>query len=159
VYKIRRKLGLTSGGQTRFVNLKGGAFERVLKFMNAGEKTICLSAKWQDIETPTLENFVLVSVPDFHGSEMSSFKNGGVCGQVQARPDHALSEMPVTLTSGGQTRFVNLKGGAFERVLKFMNAGEKTICLSAKWEDIETPTLENFVLVSVPDFHGAEGGK
>ena len=89
----------------------------------------------------------------------AGFTNGGVCGQVQARPDHALSEMPVTLTSGGQTRFVNLKGGAFERVLKFMNAGEKTICLRAKWEDIETPTLENFVLVSVPDFHGAEGGK
>ena len=93
------------------------------------------------------------------GAAQSKFQNGAVCGKVLARPEHELSEMPVTLTSGGETRFVNLEGTAFERLLKFVTAGEKTICLNADWADVKIPTLENFVLVSVPDFHGPEGGR
>jgi hypothetical protein len=93
------------------------------------------------------------------GATQSKFQNGNVCGKVQARPDHELAEMPITLTAGGETRFVNLEGTAFDRLLKFVTAGEKTICLNADWADVELPTLENFVLVSVPDFHGPENGR
>jgi hypothetical protein len=93
------------------------------------------------------------------GASQSKFQNGNVCGKVLARPGHELAEMPITLTAGGETRFVNLEGTAFERLLKFVTAGEKTICLNADWADSEVPTLENFVLVSVPDFHGPENGR
>lgn len=85
------------------------------------------------------------------------FVNGAVCGTVLSRPDHGLDEMPITLTAGGETRFVNVEGNAFERLVEFVSGGEKNICLNADWEAEEVPTIDHFALVSVPDFHGEEG--